>query len=126
MCRDRSAAPRRCACFCFVSSSINPKMGMNVCTRVFFFSSIISTQITDNLICTEPHLGLQLAEQMELVVHRQLYDYKMYGDITLERLDVPLHTVTVNLTINVYSSPSNCPVKQVKVYGFPFEFTNLL
>ena len=59
--------------------------------------------------------GPQLSEQVEWMVHRQLYDYKMYGDVTLERLDVPLHTVALNLTLHVYSSAGNCPVKQVKM-----------
>ncbi|XP_005105280.1 post-GPI attachment to proteins factor 6 [Aplysia californica] len=61
-----------------------------------------------------------LEELMEVKFHRTLFDYKMYAAITLERLDVPEHTVEANLTINVHSSSDSCPIKKVKIFANQF------
>ncbi|CAL1526938.1 unnamed protein product [Lymnaea stagnalis] len=59
-------------------------------------------------------------ESLEWKFHRNLYDYRTYGAITLERVYIPPHSVEVNLTVNIQSSSTQCALKNVKIFTNQF------
>ena len=45
-----------------------------------------------------------------------LEDYKMYAAVNLGRIDVPPHTLAVNISLAVERDDKGCPVKDVNMY----------
>ncbi|CAG5117435.1 unnamed protein product [Candidula unifasciata] len=63
---------------------------------------------------------LLLQESVEWRFHRNLYEYKTYGAITLEIFNIPSHPVRVNINSSVESSSSSCPLMTVKIFSSQF------
>ncbi|XP_013077493.2 post-GPI attachment to proteins factor 6-like isoform X1 [Biomphalaria glabrata] len=55
-------------------------------------------------------------EYSEGKYHRNLYDYRSYGAITLERINIPQHSIEAALSINILTSSDDCDQKKVKIY----------
>ncbi|GFS13563.1 transmembrane protein 8B [Elysia marginata] len=59
----------------------------------------------------------QPSESINWDLRRSLVEYKMYAAVNLGRIDVPLHTLAVNISVAVERNDNSCPVKDVIVFA---------
>lgn len=80
------------------------------------FWTILCWLTFESVVATLP----RQEEYLEWKFHRNLYDYRTYGAITLERTYIPPHSVEVNFTLNIQSSSNQCALKNVKIFTNQF------
>ncbi|GFO13355.1 transmembrane protein 8a [Plakobranchus ocellatus] len=59
----------------------------------------------------------QPSESINWELRRNLVEYKMYAAVHLGRIDIPLHTLAINISIAVERNDKSCQVKVVNLYA---------